>query len=441
MKKKIYIIQPTYRKMDGGKVKGWSLFNHSILLPIFSSVIPADWEKEICLEYFDDVNFDSDASVIIITCTGYDIMHSLDIARTFKDKNKIVIFGAHMDDFSDKILNNVCDSVFYGYPSPVEMVSLLKDVICNNLLPQYNFGMNINYPFDYSVLNGKKMPVIQVQASAGCRNHCNYCCATPPAFSGKYKLRKLDYVIKDLKEVSKMTKYVSFIDANIYNNPKFIKLLCRKMIDEKIKFTWGAQTTVDIADDHEALKLLHDSGCRILFIGLESVEQKNICFLDKPYKTSEYSARVLRIKKAGIHVAGYFMLGMDYDTDKSSNAIYRFVHDSNISLPVINVLMPVPGTRLFNILKIEGRMLVENINEFLKQNPLYSVPCQIPFFIPKEMTADELTVQYLTLVRRLYRYREILKRSIVPNISEAVKIMVMNLELRKKYYLMKKSIR
>ena len=83
-------------------------------------------------------------------------------------------------------------------------------------------------------------------------------------------------------------------------------------------------------------------------------------------------------------------------------------------------------------------MLVENIGDFLRNNPLYSVPCQIPFFIPKKMTADVLTMSYLNLVRRLYRYSEILRRSAVSNPFEALKILVMNLELRKKYMLMNK---
>jgi radical SAM superfamily enzyme YgiQ (UPF0313 family) len=438
MNKKVYIIQPTYRKMNGSKVKGWSLFNHSLNLPILSAVIPDDWQKESCLEYFDEVNFDSDANVILITCMGYDIVHALDIAGTFKNIGKTVIFGAHMDDFSDKILTDVCDSVFYGYPSPKEMSGLLNDVLSNNLSPCYKFGVSLNFPFDYSVLNGKKMPVIQVQASAGCKNKCNYCCAVPPSFSGQYKLRKIEHVISDLKAVSKISHYVSFIDANIYNNRKFLKKLCQRIIDEKIKLIWGAQSTVDIGNDAESLRLLRDAGCHILFLGLESLNQNNLCFLNKPYKSDEYEKQVSEIKKAGIHVAGYFMLGMDFDNGKSSEAIYNFVQLSGISLPVINVLMPVPGTKIFEFLKNEGRLLMDCYDKFLKNKPLYSVPCQKVFFVPKRISTDELTETYLYLVRRLYSYREILKRAVVANPYDAVKILIMNLELRKKYMVMDK---
>jgi hypothetical protein len=46
VKKKIYLIQPTYRNVDGHLLKGTSLFIHSLVLPMLSATIPTDWEKE-----------------------------------------------------------------------------------------------------------------------------------------------------------------------------------------------------------------------------------------------------------------------------------------------------------------------------------------------------------------------------------------------------------
>lgn len=436
MKKKVYIIQPTYRKMDGSLVKSWSLFNHSLNVPIISATIPDDWQKECCLEYHDEINFQTDASVIIISCMGYDIMHAVDIAGKYKEQEKTVIFGAHVDDFSDSILRNVCDLVFYGIPSPGEMARLLKDVRSGIQAWQYRFGFNINFPFDYSVLKGKGMPIIQVQSSVGCKNKCNYCCASPQSIAGVYKLRKVDYVLKDLKAASNISKYVSFIDPNIYNNRLFTKTLCERMIGEKIKLIWGAQSTVDIGDDPEILSLMRKAGCRILFLGLESLEQENLKFLNKPYDKTRYLEQVLRIKKAGIHIAGYFMFGLDYDTEESTFSIRRFVQDARIALPIVNVLMPVPGTKIFSQLKSEGRLLIEDSADFLKMNPLYSVPCQTPFFTPKKMSVELLTRYFLNLVHHLYTYRQIILRSLVFKPSEALKILIMNLELRKKYFKM-----
>ncbi|MGB5529523.1 MAG: hypothetical protein WBQ32_06095, partial [Ignavibacteriaceae bacterium] len=137
MKKKIYIIQPTYRLMDGTLIKELPLFNYSYNLPIISATVPAEWEKDTCLEYIEDINYDSDAHVVIITSPGYDLSHSVEIAENFKLKNKVVIFGAHMDEFSDKILRNICDAVFYGYPNPDKMREMLNDVESDLLKSEY----------------------------------------------------------------------------------------------------------------------------------------------------------------------------------------------------------------------------------------------------------------------------------------------------------------
>jgi radical SAM superfamily enzyme YgiQ (UPF0313 family) len=85
-----------------------------------------------------------------------------------------------------------------------------------------------------------------------------------------------------------MAGIAAFKDVNIYNNRKYLLLLCSKIIDEGIDLLWGAQCTIDIGDDPEALSLLHQAGCRALFIGLESLSQKNLDGVRKPYTTSSY---------------------------------------------------------------------------------------------------------------------------------------------------------
>ncbi len=100
MKKKIYLIQPTYRNVDGHLLKGTNLFIHSLVLPILSATIPSDWEKEFCLEYFEDINYDTDASVVGISSMGYDLIHGMEIAEAFTKQEKIVIFGGYQAHFS-----------------------------------------------------------------------------------------------------------------------------------------------------------------------------------------------------------------------------------------------------------------------------------------------------------------------------------------------------
>lgn len=438
MKKKIYLIQPTYRKMDGKLVKGHTTFNHSLNIPILSATIPKDWEKEICLEYFEDVNYETDASVVCISCMGYDILHALEIVSEFKKRSKLILFGAHMDELSEKVFKRVCDSVFYGNPNPIAMAKILDDAIKGQIQPEYKCGISLNFNFDYSVLDGKQTKYIHMLSSAGCKNNCEYCCVAG-RYEGNYRVRNIDIVISDMKEVRKRTRFAGFVDSNFYNNRKYTVRLCKRIIKEKIGMLWGAQSTIDIGDDSEILYYLKQSGCKFLFIGLETLNQKNLQKMDKDYEIIKYENQIKKIRKAGIQIVGYFMLGFDNDTSDTFNSIFNYIKRTKIALPLLNILMPVPGTNFYKKLKSEGRILINNEDEFITNSPLYSVPCNHCFFIPKNMSTRDLETKYLSLYKKVQTYREIFRRSIVSNPIVAYNIFFMNLGIRKDYKTMAKN--
>jgi radical SAM superfamily enzyme YgiQ (UPF0313 family) len=431
MRKKIYIIQPTYRLMDGKLIKELPLFNYSYNMPIMSATIPPDWQKETCLEYTEEVNLDTDASVIILTSPGYDVARSVEIIENFKKKNKIVIFGAHMDKFSDKILRNVCDAVFYGYPNPAKMKEFLSDVESGTLKTEYHFGSNLNFPFDYSVLKNQKMPFIPMIASLGCRYKCAYCCY-PPIFNGHYYLRNVEHVISDLKEVAKMKKPVAFLDANLYNNRKYIVQLCNRIIEEKIHIKWGAQCTVNIGDDEEVLNLLHKAGCRMIFLGLETLDNKNMVQLNKEMNADHYSRQVANIRRAGIQIGAFFMLGLDEDDEFTFGKIYSFFQQNKIEVPYVHIYFPIPGTSMAEKLKSDERILEDYFDDYAFKQSKFSAPCSLAYFSPLKLSKPELEAGFVNLFEKITSLKNIFKRILVPDLRIALLILKMNLEARRK---------
>jgi hypothetical protein len=97
------------------------------------------------------------------------------------------------------------------------------------------------------------------------------------------------------------------------------------------------------------------------------------------------------------------------------------------------MLIPIPGTRVFDRLKAEGRLSIKDEKEFAEKNPLYSVPCSRCYFKPKRMSKVDMEHGFLDLARRLASFREIAWRSLVSNPAEALQIFKMNLDLRKEY--------
>ena len=417
--------------MDGKLVKGFSLASCPLELPQMAGAVPNDWQKICSHEYFEDINYNSDASVVFITSPSNDILHARDIVVKFKDKGKKVIFGAHEDAFSEEILKEVSNSFYRGIPDKDDMQEMLNDALNDSLKPHYEFEHNFNYPCDYSVYQGKKVNYIHVQGSTGCLYKCEFCRHPFSSNGGAYNLGDIDCIISDLKSIKKLTKYTAFKDPNFFNNREHLIKLCKRLIKEKLGIIWGAQMPIYVGKDKEVLALMHKAGCKIIYIGFETLNQKNLDNVNKPFKVNNYLPMVKNIQKSGIRVVGYFMFGFDYDTKESFDLVYNFVRESNLAYPIVNILTPIPGTPVFDRMKKENRLDHFDAATFKKTKPLYSIPCNHAYFEPKLMSRKELEDNFMQLSKRLRSFKEVFKRSFYKFNFISFILLKMNLEFRK----------
>ena len=438
MKKKIYFIQPTYRDQAGTLLKGNKLYLVGLALPALSATIPDDWQKEFCYEYFDEVNFESDASVIGISSMGYDMFRGIEIAKEFRKKGKIVIFGGCQPHISTHFVKEYCDSIIHGNPGLTDMSEILADVESKRLRKEYFCKININFRFDYSILDTKKILFTPVLLSVGCNHYCDFC-STGAMYKGKYRLRNFRNLIDDLEELNRTTKNIAFVDTNIYNNRKYLRKVCQEMLRRNLKFTWGAQSTIDIGDDIETLKLLKKTGCNILFIGMETISQANLNAVNKNFKVDSYQQRMNNINKAGIRIAGFFMYGLDSDTVETSSLLSKYIKKNRFALPMLNVLVPTPGTKIYDQLKREGRILMNDEQDFLKNNVAYNSSFNLCFYKPKNMTPIQVEDGFYELLKSLFKLHQIFTRSISRDFSLTIYLLYMNWVYRQEFLRLKKK--
>jgi radical SAM superfamily enzyme YgiQ (UPF0313 family) len=437
MRKKIYLIHPTYRDHRGRLLKGKRLYTISLALPALSSVIPPDWEKQFCFEYFNDIDFDSDASVVGISSMGYEIFRGLEIAAEFKKRGKIVIFGGFQSHLSTAHVAPHCDAIVHGNPGIPDMARILRDAELNSLKPQYHCGIDLNYRLDYTLLDPHKLFFTPVLLSVGCRNACEYCCIGS-LYNHQYRLRKLTYVIDELAALHRTTRRIAIVDTNFYNNRGYLIKLCQAMIGHGFRFFWGAQSTIDIGDDIEVLDLLRRAGCRVLFIGMETIDQANLDAVKKNYSADSYQQTIRNIHRAGIKIAAFFMYGLDHDTLQTSSTLSRFIIRNKISLPMLNVLVPLPGTKIYDQLKSQGRLLMSDKHEFLRNNIAYNSSFNLCFYAPKNMTPGEVEDGFIDLLGRLAGWSQVIWRSITRSLSLTAFFLYMNWQFRKEYLELKK---
>jgi radical SAM superfamily enzyme YgiQ (UPF0313 family) len=438
VRRKIYFVQPTYRDPAGRLHRGEKLFYASLALPALSSTVPDDWEKSFCLEYFEEVDFETDAPVVGITTMGYDLLHGREIAAEFKRRGRTVIMGGPQAHFSATRLRDVCDAVVHGHPDREDMAGLLADAAAGRLKPEYRFGMDVDFPFDYSPFDSRKIMFMPLLGSIGCRNHCSFCC-TGALYRGRFHLRDIDCVLADIRTFHDRNRHACFDDPNIYNDREHLIELCRRMDAEGFELRWGAQCTLDAADDPAALAALHRAGCRFLMVGLESLDQGSLDAVGKQLRAERHRERLRRIRGAGIAVGGYFVLGLDGDTRSTFDELRKFIDTSGIAVPILNILIPAPGTHLYDQLARAGRLLIHDEEELLRNNARYSIAGSHCFHEPIGMSARELESRFLDLYGCLCSWPRILRRSAVGDLELAATLLFMNRELRKGYRAMRRE--
>jgi radical SAM superfamily enzyme YgiQ (UPF0313 family) len=210
------------------------------------------------------------------------------------------------------------------------------------------------------------------------------------------------------------------------------------MISHGFRFTWGAQCTIDIGDDPETLQLLKKAGCRVLFIGMESIDQSNLDAVQKKYTVNSYWRYLENIHAAGIRVAAFFIYGLDGDTLDTAARMSQFIIDTKIALPMLNILVPTPGTKLYDRLKKEGRVLMKDEQDFLKNNIAYNSSFNLCFYLPRNMTPKQVEEGFIDLLGRLSGFGEIIRRSVSTDILLSLFLLYMNWSFRKEFLRLRK---
>jgi radical SAM superfamily enzyme YgiQ (UPF0313 family) len=371
---------------------------------------------------------------------GYEIFRGIEIAQEFKKRGKTVVFGGFQSHMSTDYLAPYCDSIVHGNPGIPAMENILRDALDGTLQREYFCGVDLNYSVDYSVLDTRKLLFTPVYTSVGCNYRCDYCCIAS-IYKGGYKLRKLPLVMAELAYLQQRTRRIAFVDTNINSNPAYLKALCEMMIARKFRFVWGAQSTIDIGDDAGTLALLRKAGCKALFIGLETIEQANLDAMHKTVSAAEYEERIRNIHRAGIKIAAFLMYGLDSDTADTAADLSAYVIKQKVALPMINILVPTPGTLLYDRLKAEGRVLIKDERDFLRNNLAYNSSFNLCFYVPKQMTPMEVENGFIDLLRRLSGYYQILRRSLSRDLPLSGFFLYSNWLFRREYIRLKKQRR
>ena len=404
--KKLLLIQPSPYEKEGKVIKKKKLYFTGLALPLLAALTPDDWETELIYEVIEDVPFDTDADLIGVSTMGHGVIRSIDIAKEYRRRGKTVILGGYMASIMPEEAVKYCDSLIIG---DAELVwqQMLSDFENGKLKKTYEKPLEGNWYSTpsprFDLLEGKNLgDFLPVQAGRGCPNSCSFC-SVSCLYSGRYVKRPLPEVIRDIEQIKSLGyKKILLLDDNIFSDRKYLDSLLDTLI--KLDISWMSQCEITIGKDDELLEKLQRSGCTTLSFGLESISRESLISMDKGWAVpAEYDSLIQNIRNHGIDVSTEMVVGGEGDTLESIRMTKDFIERNKISVPRFYILTPFPGTRFFDQIKEEGRLV---------NNDIYSYDGTSAVYRPKNMTPDELTQAYWELYSELFTIKSIIKRNI-----------------------------
>jgi radical SAM superfamily enzyme YgiQ (UPF0313 family) len=235
-----------------------------------------------------------------------------------------------------------------------------------------------------------------VQAGRGCVHACAYCSVT--AFhGGRHRSRPVASV---LAELDGLPRDFMFVDDNLIADPAWARLLFTAMAPMGKR--WVAQAPLEIVDDPELLELARKAGCLGLFVGIETLSEENLLAVEKGFNDAgSYRRRVAALRRAGIGIIAGVIVGLDGDDRGTFERLLRFLRLASIDAVQVNVLTPLPGTKLHDRFDRDGRILSKDWSLYDYRHVVIE---------PRRMSAEDLQAGADWLCAAFYRLDRIALR-------------------------------
>jgi radical SAM superfamily enzyme YgiQ (UPF0313 family) len=270
-----------------------------------------------------------------------------------------------------------------------------------NVVPDYGLVK------DYYKLNLNRLlriPLL-VNGSRGCHYNCAFC--SIKAVFPEFKKKDVKIIIEDIRRQLKgqhflsrfLTQVIWITDDNFSSDKNWAKALLKELARIKTRHKLAIQARVDIAKDDELLRLMKKANIGIVYLGIESLNQKSIENFNKEISVEDFGSAIETIKSYGIEVRGLFVFGDDEFERGDSKRVAEFVKDLGLCGALIQPLTPFPGTALFKKMKADGRILHENWQDYNGKIT----------YMPKNLTPAELQEEIYSCYRKVYSPMYVIK--------------------------------
>ncbi|MFC1652434.1 B12-binding domain-containing radical SAM protein [Planctomycetota bacterium] len=413
---RLTLINPSNPLVSIVKVKEsrWNRYRvwKPLSLMVLAGLTPAEWETSIMDENIAVPDYSAlpRPDLVGITAFTSQANRAYEVATHFRRLGvPVVMGGIHATMCTDEVLERV-DSVVTGEAEAV-WSQVLDDARHGNLKSRYDGGhAEINdVPAARQDLLSTGYAFGAIQTTRGCPLNCSFCSVT--AFNGaRYRQRPIADVVREFQSIRE--KRVLVVDDNLIGTrPEHIaraKDLFRAIAHVNRGKEWVAQATINFADDEELMTLAAKAGCKGVFIGFESPTPEGLREVGKKLnllKDRDLRASVQRIQQHNILVVGSFIIGLDVDEPGIGKRIAETASRYGVDNLNVLFLTPLPGTRLWDRMKAEDRL---PLNDFPEDWKYYTLTYPVGRY--KHLSVDAVIAEMIACEGSFYSVPRILHR-------------------------------
>jgi len=374
--------------------------------------------------------------ITINTCQ-YNV--ALKIARIAKSIDKeivVVVGGVHSTIMPNETIREPCfDFVVRGEGeyTMLELVKAIRGEIKISDVKGITYNKNgkvvstpsrqliedinsIPFPDIELLINAKKYPkhvygnIITVR---GCPLRCVFC-SNKAFWNGVVRFRTAENVVDEIEMLHKKygTSQFYFMDPTFNLDLKRVADISNKILERNLDIIWSCNMRADNINE-AIIRKIKSSGCYKINLGVESGNKKILELMKKDITLDEVKKSAKIIKKNGIELLAYFILGHPKETKESINDTVNLIKEIHPDLLNILLMTPLPGTEIYDLVIKENRLLTRDWSKYTGYTPIIRTDGLTYNELKKYFTNlvnYAINLNNSTVKRRLYNVRYLRNR-------------------------------
>ncbi len=188
---------------------------------------------------------------------------------------------------------------------------------------------------------------VMLISSRGCPSQCTFCANI--TMGRRFRAHSPEYVVNEMAGLVRDydIKHFQIVDDCFTADPARAAEICDRIVAARLGVTWFAAARVNTIRDEKLVLKMKRAGCLYVGMGIETGSQHINDLMKKgtTLEMAEQSCALLR--KHGIGYINSFIIGNEGDTEETVLATIAFAKKLKPSTAIFNMLIPYPGTPLF----------------------------------------------------------------------------------------------